>query len=126
MNISVKIPIEIFQTVNHVLKQHFIESQKLLEVDSHEIIVEYYFATDHWLQFPAVLESWVIIFSNKETTDLKVVAIYPNWTDPEVLAKASPYSASQITQLQKVFREHLKEKLNDEQLPLSDKLDGPV
>ena len=116
----------IFQDFDNVLLEHHIDGQKLLVVDRNEVIVEYYYARERTPQFPALLESWVIILSNKESKQLKVVAIYPNWNVPEELAQRTPYSVEQITDLQKIFREHLKEKLADHDLLLSDNIDESV
>jgi len=118
---------EIFRDIDSILAQHNISGEKILEVDGNDIIVEYYSSKTQSMQFPVLLESWVIVFSNKAaTTGLSVAAIYPNWRDSEQLAKETSYDAAQIDELKKSFREHLKEKLDTYNLQLNENIDNPA
>jgi len=113
----------IFYDIDSVLKEHHIEDQKLVEVDSNEIIVEYSFSNKKFKQFPHILESWVIIFSNEKKDDLEIVSVFPHWCDIDKSAKMTSYSAAQIEVLRERFQKLLQDELTNYSISLSEHID---
>ena len=111
---------QIFSNIGAMLKEHHISNQKLLEVDKNEVIVEYQLSADSFKQFPQLLESWVIIFSNEKDKALEIVSIYPHWCDTREMTAKSPYSEVQVEKLRVRFQRLLQEKLNSHSITLSD------
>ena len=120
----------LFRSIDHILENHNINGTKLLVVDANEVLVEYYFSQNQSRRFPAMLESWLIVFSNKSSNkrknQLEVVAIYPSWNDPEKLAKDLPLDTQQIVKLQNNFRQKLHKKLTNYQLSLNENMNDPI
>ena len=123
---------EIFYNLSKNLEQHRIGEQTFLEVDNTEMIVEYSFSGKQVMQFPQMLESWVVIFSNKKDSNLEVVSIFPHWCDTgessgkssEGSAKKSSYSVSQIIMLQAKFKKLLQDRLTSYSLSLDENIMG--
>ncbi len=111
---------QIFSNMGSMLKEHHISQQKLLEVDKNEVIVEYQLSADTFKQFPQLLESWVIIFSNEKDKALEIVSIFPHWCDTQEMTAKSPYSEVQVEKLRVRFQRLLQEKLNNHSITLSD------
>ncbi|WP_455375996.1 hypothetical protein [Kaarinaea lacus] len=111
---------QIFNNIGEVLREHHISKQKLLEVDKNEVIVEYELSADKFKQFPQLLESWVIIFSNEKNKDLEIVSIYPHWCDTQEMIAKSHYSETQVEKLRVRFQKLLQDKLNIYSITLSD------
>lgn len=111
---------QIFSKIGEVLEEHHISGQKLLEVDSKEVIVEYELSANKFKQFPQLLESWVIIFSNDQNKDLEIVSIYPHWCDTQEMTSKSSYSQTQVEKLRVRFQKLLQDKLNSHSIPLSE------
>ena len=116
----------LFGSIDNILVDHNINSTKLLAVDANEVLVEYYFAQQSSRRFPALLESWLIVFSNKSSKQLEVVAIYPSWRDPEKLAKDLPLETEQIVKLQENFRQKLHDKLMNYKLSLNENMNDTI
>lgn len=110
---------KIFSKIGEILDQHKISKQKLVEVDSHEVIVEYAMSATQFKQMPQLLDSWVIVFSNGQNKELDIVSIYPHWCDTKENAQ-SPYPATQVEKLRVKFQQLLQEKLNNYSLTLSE------
>ena len=111
---------QLFNNIGEMLKEHHIGKQKLVEVDKNEVIVEYELSADSFKQFPQLLESWVIIFSNEKNESLEIVSIYPHWCDTQQMIAKSSYSEAQVEKLRVQFQKLLQEKLNTHSIILSD------
>lgn len=111
---------KIFNNIGEVLREHHISKQKLVEVDKNEVIVEYELSADKFKQFPQLLESWVIIFSNEKNKDLEIVSIYPHWCDTQEMITKSHYSETQVEKLRVRFQKLLQDRLNTYSITLSD------
>jgi len=116
----------LFGSIDNILLDYNINGTKLLPVDANEVLVEYYFSQQQSRRFPALLESWLIVFSNKSSQQLEVVAIYPSWNDPEKLAKDLPLDTQQIVTLQNSFRQKLHEKLMNYKLSLNENMNDTI
>jgi hypothetical protein len=116
----------LFSSIDNILVDHDINGTKLLPVDANEVLVEYYFARQPSRRFPALLESWLIVFSNKSNQQLEVVAIYPSWSDPEKLSRELPMDTQKIVALQNSFREKLHKKLANYKLSLNEHMNEPI
>lgn len=116
----------LFRSIDHILEDHNISGTKLLAVDANEVLVEYYFSEQWTRQFPPLLESWLIVFSNKSSEQLEVAAIYPTWKDPEKLANDLPLDSQQIVQLQNSFRQKLHDKLTNYKLSLNENMNDTI
>lgn len=115
----------IFYDIDDVLRQHNINNQKLVEVDSNEVIVEYSFSNKKFKQFPHLLESWVVIFSNEKKPDLEIISIFPHWCDIDKASRLSSYSATQIESLRTTFQKLLQDRLSSYSIPLSEHIIEP-
>jgi len=116
---------EIFNKLALVLKEHNISGKKLLEVDKNEVIVEYSLSENSYKQFPQLLESWVIVFSNGHNKELDIVSIYPHWCDSKAMSAKSSYSASQVELLRTKFQKLLQDKLSDFSITLNEHFGEP-
>jgi len=112
---------KLFRQIGEELFQHKISKQKLLEVDSKEVIVEYSISAAQFKQIPQLLESWVIVFSNGQNRELDIVSIYPHWCDIKE-SMNSPYPAAQVEQLRAKFQQLLQEKLSGYSITLNEHL----
>jgi len=110
---------QIFNSIGDMLREHHISRQKLVEVDKNEIIVEYELSDNKFKQFPRLLESWVIIFSNEQNRELEIVTVYPHWYDTQEMTSKSSYSQMQVEKLSVRFKELLQDKLSSHSITMS-------
>ena len=115
----------LFGTINPILREHYITSWKVLAVDDNEVIVEYFFDQQRLWRFPLLLESWLIVFSNKSSTTskgLEIVAIYPVWSNSQKAA----IDAQQFAELRDRFKMKLHQKLANYKLTLNETMNGAI
>lgn len=117
---------EIVAATGGFLEQHGVEKIKLLTIDDQEVLVEFFFSKQRSLQFPALIESWLIVFSSKNQKHLEIVSVFPNWYDPAELAKQTPYDAGLIRRLQEKFRRQLSDKLKHYNVILNETINQSV
>jgi hypothetical protein len=113
-------------SIDRRLEQHGVTSARLLVIDRTDVLVEYTFSNRHSLRFPTLLESWSIVFSNKKGKQLEVVAIYPSWSDPAILARELSYSVQLVEDLQQSFKQQLQTLLNNYSLTLIENINEPI
>ncbi len=119
----------LFGTIDPILREHHITTTKLLAVDDDEVLVEYFFDQQRLWRFPLLLESWLIVFSNKTNTasdNLEIVAIYPVWSDSQKAATELGLNAQQFTQLRNDFKSKLQDKLANYKLSLNETMNGAI
>ena len=112
----------IFGSIERVLEEHHISSQKLLEVDNNEVVVEYVLSASKFKQFPRMLESWVIIFSNVTGGELEIVSIFPHWINIQEKGAELPFPATQVEKWRSTFQNLLREKLDGHSITLGEQL----
>ncbi len=112
--------------IDSILKEHGINRARVLVIDTNEVLVEYNFSRLEVRQFPLLLDSWAIIFSNKNGERLDVVGVYPSWRDPEQLASETSYKVEQIERLQILFRQRLREILKKYSIVLYENINESI
>ncbi|MGD8570728.1 MAG: hypothetical protein PVJ39_21760 [Gammaproteobacteria bacterium] len=108
------------------LARHGVKRMTLVKIDDQDVVIEYFFSRTRALHIPPLIESWVIVFSNRNSAKLEVVSVFPNWCDPAELARETPYDAGLITRLQRKFRGQLSDKLKYYNIKLNETINEPV
>jgi hypothetical protein len=116
----------VLKSIDYILEEHGVASARMLAIDDHDVLVEYKFSRRHSLRFPALMESWSIVFSNKGGKQLEVVSIYPSWSDPEKLAKELSYNVELVKNLQHAFKQQLQGILSTYSLTLNENLNESI
>ncbi|KPJ95098.1 MAG: hypothetical protein AMJ55_04765 [Gammaproteobacteria bacterium SG8_15] len=124
--VSVSDQQQVLGSIDRILVEHGVASARLLTIDKYDILVDYKFSRQHSLRFPALLESWSILFSNKNDKRLEVIAVYPTWSDPEKLAEQLSYSVQLVKDLQTAFKQRLQGRLSGYSLTLNENLNEPI
>ncbi|WP_455366009.1 hypothetical protein [Kaarinaea lacus] len=117
---------EVLGSIDRILDEHGVASARLLAIDQHDILVDYKFSRQYSLRFPSLLESWTVVFSNKNEKQLEVLAVYPTWRDPEKLAQELSYNVELVKEMQSVFRQQLQVKLSSYSLTLNESLNESI
>lgn len=117
---------QIVAATDEILADHGVEKINLLTIDRDEVLVEYFFSKQRYLHFPALIESWLIVFSGKNPLQMQIVSVYPNWCNPVELAKQTPYSVELIARLQEQFQRQLSDKLKQHGVILNQPINQSV